>query len=135
MTLRGLLTINVPISILFGVGCVFFPEPLMEFYGVELTAAGIATTRLAGAAFFGWAALAFLARNGSREFMRGSAVALLVQDAIAAVASVVDPIGGDFNWFGWTTPLVYGLLATGYGWYLFVRPPEPASMRAVHGRP
>jgi hypothetical protein len=118
VTLRWLLTINVPISVGFGIGCVVFPNDLMAVYDVQLSASGVAMTQLAGAAFLGWGTLAFLARSGSPEFMRGAAIALLVQDAVATVASTLSQMGGPFNWLGWTTPLVYGLLAAGYGYFL-----------------
>jgi hypothetical protein len=133
VTLRRLFTINVPISLLFGIGCVFFPDPLMARYGVELSSAGVAMTQLAGAAFFGWAVLAFQARSGSGDLMRAAAVALLVQDAIAAIVSIIGQVGGPFGWLGWTTPLVYGLLGAGYAYFLFVDavehpgPKEPGS--------
>jgi hypothetical protein len=120
VTLHRLLTINVPISIGFGVGCVVFPNELMAVYDVDLSAAGVAMTQLAGAAFFGWGTLAFLARSGSPEFMRGAAIGLFVQDGVATVASTLSQVGGPFNWLGWTTPIVYGLLAVGYGYFLVV---------------
>jgi len=77
-------------------------------------------TQLAGAAFLGFGALAFLARSSdSKEFRLALATALFIQDSIGAIVSIYSQLSGIFNPLGWSTVAVYLLLALGYGYYRF----------------
>jgi hypothetical protein len=128
MTLRMLFTINVPISLFFGVACLLFPEWLVSLYGGDLTTSGIYMTRLAGAAYLGFAALAIQARRTkSTEFLLALALALFIQDSIGAFVSFYAQIAGHLTALGWTTVALYSILALGYGYFRFIRPESPNS--------
>jgi hypothetical protein len=123
MNLRTVFSINVPISALFGITCLFVPKWLISLYGVDLTSAGAAMTRLAGAAFLGFGILAFVARSSpSEDFLMTLALALFVQDSIGAIVSIYAQISGVFNALGWSTVAVYLLLAVAYGYFRFLKP-------------
>jgi hypothetical protein len=119
MNLRTVFTINVPISVFFGIACLAVPRWLMSLYGVELSDGGVAMTQLAGAAYLGFGTLALLARTyPSHDLVIALAFALFVQDLIGTIVSVYWQLDGTFNGFGWTTVAVYGLLAAAYGYFL-----------------
>ena len=123
MTLRTVFSINIPISVFFGITCLLLPNWLFSLYGVELTEPGIFMTQLAGAAYLGFGALAMQARSAaSKEFRLAAALALFVQDSIGAIVSIIGQTSGYFNSMGWTTVAVYLLLALGYGYFRFIRP-------------
>jgi hypothetical protein len=61
-------------------------------------------------------------KSRSAETRRAIAMALLAQDTIGFIASMEIQIGGKINAFGWTNPILYGLLAIGYAYFLFIRP-------------
>jgi len=123
MNLRMLFTINVPISLFFGAACLLVPEWLVSLYGGELSPAGAYMTRLAGAAYLGFGALAFQARaSKSTEFLLALALALFIQDSIGAFVSIYAQIAGQLNPFGWTTVALYSFLALGYGYFRFLKP-------------
>lgn len=123
MKLRTLFSINIPISIFFGGVCIFLPNWFLALYGVDLTASGVFMTQLAGAAYLGFAVLAYLARSSeSRDFHFALALALFVQDSIGAAISIYGQIIGLFNILGWSTVAVYLFLALGYGYFLFLKP-------------
>ena len=123
MNLRTLFTINVPISAFFGATCLLTPNWLLSLYGTELTPAGTFMTQLAGAAYLGFGALAFLARSSdSKEFRLALATGLFIQDLIGTIISIIGQLSGLFNPLGWSTVAVYLVLALGYGYFRFLNP-------------
>lgn len=121
MELRSLFLLNVPISGFFGFMTLFFPNWFFSLYGVELTPPGIFMTQLAGAAYLGFGILAFLASSSeSKDFRLALALGLFVQDLIGTVVSLFGQISGIFNPLGWSSVVIYLLLALGYGYFLFV---------------
>jgi hypothetical protein len=123
MTLRTLFAINIPISIFFGGTCIFLPNWLFSLYGVELNPAGEFMTQLAGAAFLAFATLAYLGRSSeSKDFRLSLALGLFVQDSLGTLISVYGQINGPFNTFGWSTVVLYLILAMGYAYFRFVNP-------------
>ena len=56
------------------------------------------------------------------EARREIALALLIQDSVGFVASLLIQRGGSINALGWSNPALYGLLTLGYAYFLFVKP-------------
>ena len=82
MTLRTLFTINIPISVFFGMTCIFIPNRLISLYGVDLTQPGVFMTQLAGAAYLIYKGHIDLKIPGS----------IIITSAILAIAFGRDPI-------------------------------------------
>jgi hypothetical protein len=61
-------------------------------------------------------------RLAPKDFRRVIAFALLIQDSIGLVASLEIQLSGSMNTFGWSNVILYGLLALGYAYFLFIRP-------------
>jgi hypothetical protein len=123
MNLRHLFTINIFFAVFFGVTCSLFPGWAIQIYGLAPNEAAIWTTRLVGGSIFGFATLMWYGRKAaSSEARRAIALALLLQDAVGFVASMEIQLGGKINAFGWSNPILYGLLALGYAYFLFIRP-------------
>jgi hypothetical protein len=123
MKLRHLFTINLPIAVFFGLACSLFPVVVLQIYGLPVDQAVIWVTRLVGGSILGFATLMWFGRKtGSRETRMFIALALLVQDAIGFIASVEIQLRGSINAIGWTSPVLYGALALGYAYFLFIRP-------------
>ena len=123
MKLRHLFTINLFVAAFFGLSCTFFPAWVIGVYGVETNAAAIWMARLVGGSILGFATLMWFGRNTPLvPARRAIALALLVQDAIGLGASLEFQIRGGANALGWSSPLLYGLLALGYAYFLFARP-------------
>ena len=125
MKLRHLFTINFPIAVFFGLVCAVFPEWTIQLYGLDSNQAAIWTTRLAGGSILAFATLMGYGRTRAPvDARRAIALALLVQDAIGAIASIEIQLKGSVNAFGWSSPILYVLLALGYAWFVFVRPAD-----------
>jgi hypothetical protein len=56
------------------------------------------------------------------ESRRAIALALLVQDSVGFIASTEIQLRGSINSIGWTNLILYGALALGYAYFLFIRP-------------
>ncbi len=125
MKLRHLFTINIFFAIFFGASCALFPAFVFQLYGLSTNGAGIWATQLLGGALLGYATLmAFGRAAASVEARRAIAVALLIQDTIGCIGSLVFQLQGEVNGFGWFSLALYGVLALAYAFFLFVRPQD-----------
>ena len=125
MKLRHLFTINIFFAAFFGITCSLFPRSVFQLYGLAAFEPAIWVSRLVGGSLLGYAVLMWFGRKtASVESRRAIALALLAQDAIGCVASIEIQLGGNMNAFGWSNPILYGLLALGYSWFLFIRPAD-----------
>ena len=92
-------------------------------YGLPVDAAAIWVTRLVGGSILGFATLMWFGRKTATvESRRSIALALLVQDIVGFIASMEIQLIGNINALGWTNLILYGLLAIGYAYFLFLRP-------------
>jgi hypothetical protein len=120
--LRYLFAINLFIAIFFGLSCSLFPVWVLRLYGLQSDPAAIWTTRLVGGSILGYATLMWFGRRTqSVDARRAIALALLVQDTIGLLASIEIQLGGAINALGWSNLVLYGLLALGYAYFLFLR--------------
>lgn len=123
MKLQHLFTINFVIAIFFGVSCSLFAGWVLQMYDLVPDDGAIWTTRLVGGSILGFATLMWFGRKAaSTDARRAIAFALLVQDAIGFVASMEIQLSGSVNVIGWSSPILYGLLALGYAYFLYVQP-------------
>ena len=125
MKLRHLFTINFPIAVFFGLTGSLLPALVLQLYGLPVDDAAIWVTRLVGGTILGFATLMWFGRKtASVESRRSIALALLVQDAVGFIASMEIQLKGSINALGWTSPILYGALAFGYAYFLFIRPQD-----------
>ena len=123
MKLQHLFTINLFIAIFFGLSCSIFAGWVLQLYDLVPNDAAIWTTRLVGGSILGFASLMWFGRrSASTDARRAIALALLIQDTIGFIASIEVQLSGSMNALGWSNPILYGLLALGYAYFLFIRP-------------
>ena len=123
MKLQNLFTINLFIAVLFGLSCSLFPGWILQLYGLVPDDASIWTTRLVGGSILGFASLMWFGwKTASVDARRAIALALLIQDIVGFIASAKIQFGGNINAFGWSNLFLYGFLAFGYAYFLYMRP-------------
>jgi len=123
MKLKHLFTVNIFFAIFFGVTCTFFAGWVIRLYGLAPDVGSLWTTRLAGGSILGFATLlGFGRKSESQKTRRAIALALLIQDGVGFAASLLAQLSGSVNALGWSNPVLYGLLALGYAYFLFVNP-------------
>jgi hypothetical protein len=123
MKLKQLFTINFFIAVFFGISCGIFPNYVLKLYSLEPTDASIWATRLVGGSILGFSTLMWYGRKAATvDSRRAIAIALVVQDIFGFIASMEIQLKGSVNLFGWSSPVLYGLLALGYAYFLIIRP-------------
>lgn len=123
MKLRHLFLLNIFFAAFFGLSCTLFPRFVFSLYGLIPNETAIWATRLVGGSILGFGSLmVFGWRTAALEARRSIALALLIQDAIGCLASLLFQLTGEVNFFGWVSLVLYGLLAVVYGLFLFAFP-------------
>jgi hypothetical protein len=123
MKLRHLFIVNIFIAIFFGGTCTFFPRFVYSLYGIVPDGAAIWASRLTGGSILGFATLMWFGiKTTSSESRRAIALALLVQDTVGSIASLVFQLKEEVNIFGWFSLAIYGVLALAYAYFLLIRP-------------
>ena len=123
MKLSTLMVANALIAAIFGVGFVVVPGQVMSFYGPEVTPPLEYVAQLFGAALVAFAVLTWTAKNApDSDARRAILLAMFVGDCVGFVVSLIGQLGGVMNALGWSTVVIYLLLAVGFGYFCFVQP-------------
>jgi hypothetical protein len=123
MKLSALMTVNAVIAGLFGIAFVVVPVRLLAIYGITADAQLALIGQLFGAALLGYALLTWTARNAAASDARGAIVlALFVSDGIGFVVGLIAQLRNVVNQVGWSTVVIYLLLALGFGYFQFKKP-------------
>ena len=123
MKLRHLFGINIFFAAFFGVSCTLFPRFVFWLYGLVPDEASIWVTRLVGGSILGFGTLMWFGmRAAAPDARKAIALALLVQDTICCIASILFQLTGKVNFFGWLSIALYGGLACAYAFFLFILP-------------
>jgi MFS family permease len=125
MKLSTLMIVNAIIAAVFGLGFVFAPGHVTSLYGPEVGVTLRYVAQLFGAALLGFAVLTWVARNApDSEARHAILLALFVGDGVGFILALIGQIGGVVNALGWSTVVIYLLLALGFGYFAFVAKPE-----------
>ena len=127
MRLRTLLLIGGLLGLVFGIGFLLAPRPMLTLYGVPADPPVVLLARFFGAALVQVGLVFYLIRDvGDPKTQRG----VIIGSFIGSVAGLVVALTGQFwglvNQFGWSTVAIYGLLTLGYGSFMFGRPTPPS---------
>lgn len=123
MRLSMLLLIGGLLALVFGLGFLLAPRPLLTLYGVPTDPSVVLMARFFGTALVQVGLVFYLIRDvGDPKTQRG----VVIGSFIGSVAGLVVALTGQFwdlvNQFGWSTVAIYGLLTFGYGSIMFGRP-------------
>ena len=123
MKLKYLFILNAVATLIFGVGSVLAPKPLVTLFGATLNPAGALMMQYSGAWLIGIGLLAWFARNAAdSEARRAIILAFLICYSIAFIVALIAQLGSVLNVLGWGTVALNLVLALGYGYYQFTKP-------------
>ncbi|MBI3733144.1 MAG: hypothetical protein HY259_06760 [Chloroflexi bacterium] len=123
MTLRNLLTVSSILGLLFGLGAVLAPGPVTSLYGANLNLSGTVVAQFYGAALIGLGTLGWLARDFTdAQALRAVVLSSLIADTIGFLVALLGQLAGGANSLGWSTVVIYLLLALGFAYFQFVKP-------------
>ena len=122
MTYKNFVTFAAVVAFVFGLGFILMPAQLVSFYNVTLNDAGILIARLFGATLLGYGLLNWFGRDFRDEQARQTLMlANLATDAIGFLFALLGQLGGvsGINSLGWSTVLIYLVLAAGFAYLRF----------------
>jgi hypothetical protein len=123
MKLKALMIVNTVIAAVYGIAFVVIPGRLVSLYGVTADAPLRYVGQFLGAALVGFAVVSWLARNAPDSPTRQAIVfGLGTGCAIGCVIALLGQLGGVVNALGWSTVVIYFLLAVAFGYFALRRP-------------
>ena len=126
MNLSLLFTVNAIVAAVFGLAFVIAPGQAASLYGVTADAQFRYLAQLFGAALVGFAVLTWVARNATASDARKAIVlALFVSNALGFVLALLGQMAGVVNTMGWSTVVIYLILALGFGYFQLMRASAP----------
>jgi hypothetical protein len=124
MRLSTLLLIAGLLALVFGLGFLLAPRPMLTLYGVPTDPSVVLMARFFGAALVQLGLVLYLIRDvGDPRTQRGVVIGSFIGSVAGLVVALTGQFWGLVNQFGWSTVAIYGLLTLGYGSYVFGRPP------------
>lgn len=120
-TFGSLLIVSAVVYIIFGIAFVLVPGFVLALYGgMSLEPL---TDHLFGAALIGFAVLNWLGRNANEgETLRAIVLANLVSATLGFLAALLQQLSGGVNALGWSSVVIYLLLALGFAYFQFMKP-------------
>ena len=120
MKLNTLMVINSIIAFVFGIAFVLIPWQVLSLYGTQPSPELNYVGQLFGGALLTFAVLTWIARNADKSDARKAIVmALLIGDVIGFILSLIAQLNNVVNNFGWSTVVIYFLLAIGFAYFTF----------------
>ena len=123
MTYKNVTTIGAVLSFIFALGFIFIPAQFTGYYNVTLNEGGVFIAQLFGAALLGFAALNWSGRDLSdKQAQQAVENANIAGDTVGFIFALIAQLNGvgGINALGWSTVLVYLLLALGFAYLRFV---------------
>lgn len=126
MRLGTLLLISGLLALVFGLGFLLVPRPMLGLYAVPTDPPVVLMARFFGAALVQLGFVFYLIRDvGDPRTQRGVVIGSFLGSVAGLVVALTGQFWGLVNQFGWTTVAIYGLLTLGYGSIMFGRPASP----------
>jgi uncharacterized membrane protein YfcA len=124
MPLRTLLLIAGVIALVFGLGFLLVPRPMLTLYGIPTDPSIVLMSRFFGVALVQIGLVLYLIRDvGDLRTQRGVVIGSFIGSVAGLVVALTGQFWGLVNQLGWSTVAIYGLLTLGYGSFVFGRPP------------
>jgi len=119
---RTMFIIYAVVSAIFGLTFVFVPKTTLSLYGISLSPGGTAIARLFGAALLEFALLSWFVRNAESTKTREAIIlAIFIGEVIGFIVVLLGQLSGVVNALGWSTVVIYLLLALGFGYLQFMK--------------
>jgi hypothetical protein len=123
MRLNTFLLIASLVAIVFALGFLLAPAQVPATYGIQADAQVAMMGRFFGAALFHLDVAIYLLRNVvDPDALRGLVVAGIIGTLLGLLVALHGQLSAVVNALGWSTVLIYALLAAGYASFLRKRP-------------
>ncbi len=120
MRLSTLLLIGGLLALVFGLGFLLAPRPMLSLYGVPVDPSIVLVARFFGAALVQLGLVLYLIRDvGDPRTQRGVVIGSFIGSVAGLVVALTGQFWGLTNQLGWSTVAIYALLTLGYGSIMF----------------
>ena len=122
MSYKNVTTFASIAAFIFALGFILMPARLTSFYNVTLNDAGIFIAQLFGASLLGYGLLNWFGRDfDDRDARQALLTANFATDTVGFIFALLGQLGGVswVNSLGWSTVLIYLILAVGFGYLRF----------------
>jgi hypothetical protein len=127
MRLSTLLLIAGLLALVFGLGFLLAPRPMLTLYEMPIDPSVVLMSRFFGAALVQVGLVLYLIRDvGDLRTQRGVVIGSFIGSVAGLVVALTGQFWGLVNQLGWSTVAIYGLLTLGYGSIMFGRPAAPS---------
>ncbi len=114
---KTLFLVDAVVLLLFGLGFLFLPAPLISFYGAKLQPPGVAMGRFFGASMLALAWIVFRTKDVDQPGVIASIMqANILVWILAAGIALLGQIQNTFNLMGWST-IALGLFFS--AWFVY----------------
>ena len=132
MRLSRLLLIGGLVALVFGLGFLLVPRPMLTLYGIPTDPSVVLMSRFFGVALLQIGLVLYLIRDvGDLRTQRGVVIGSFIGSVAGLVVALTGQFWGLVNQLGWSTVAIYGLLTLGYGSIMFGRPAAPDPLPPV----
>lgn len=122
MKFRSILTLTAVFGCAFGIAYLIYPKPLLDFFGIEVSAGMLPAIRFFGGAIIGYGILAWTTRTArAAETTRAVGMTLFLACLIGLVLSTAAVINGFFNRLGWIAVVFFLISTAAFGYFRFLK--------------
>jgi hypothetical protein len=131
VTKQAFMGLAAGVSVVTGLSTLLAPAQIAAVFGVTLDDAGIAQTRLLGAAYLGYAAIVWYSKD-VRDHTARRAIALgnVVSYALSAVVTIAAVILGLAGIQSWSLVVLEVIFTAAWGYFAFIDRAEVAFVNA-----
>jgi len=122
MKLTTFLIVKAIVCFVFAIGYILIPVATGSIYEITLDPDGIIMARFFGALLLGIGLILWLCRNADWNVLKSITLSLCIADTIGFVIALVAQLAGVMNPLGWIIVVIWLLLASGLGYFRFLKP-------------
>lgn len=120
MNMRSFMTISAGVSVVSALALLVTPAQMGALFGITLDDVGVGQSRLLGAAYLGYAAISWFARDvADRVAVRAIALGSAVSWAISAIVTVTVVVAGIAGAQAWLLVAVEAVFAAAWASFAF----------------
>ena len=122
MKLSTFLIIKAIVCWVFGIGYALIPVTVGTMYAINLDPDGVLMSRFFASLLIGIGLILWLLRNADWNILKVITLSLCVADTIGFIVALVGQLTGVMNGLGWIIVIIWFLLASGLGYFRFLKP-------------
>ena len=122
MKLSTFFVVKAIVCFLFAIGYFIVPTAVGSIYSIDLDADGVIMTRFFAALLLGIGLILCFSRKSDWNLVKNITLSLFIADTIGFIIALIAQLKGDMNALGWIIVVIWFLLASGLGYYRFLKP-------------